>query len=81
MTVQINSFDKRSEKKEYRIGNGMFKDWKWNVRTQNSFEACGGRGGSAAEADPLSRSFDLRKIDIDQLSLIHSTAHKGAAHD
>ena len=38
LTVQINSFDKRSEKKEYRIGNGMFKDWKWNVRTQNSFE-------------------------------------------
>ena len=31
LTVQINRFDTRSEKKEYRIGNGRFKDWKWNV--------------------------------------------------
>ena len=48
----------------------MFKDWK-----------LGRGGGAAAEADPLSRSFDLRKINIDQLSLSLAAAHRGAAQD
>ena len=30
---------------------------------------------------PLSRSFDLRKIDIDQFSLLLAADHKGAAQD
>ena len=37
--------------------------------------------GAAVEADPLSRSFDLRKIDIDQFSLLLAADHKGAAQD
>ena len=45
----------------------MFKDWKWNVRTQNSFEP---GGGGRKRRTPLSRSFDLRKIDIDQFRSI-----------
>ena len=52
LTVQINRFDTRSEKKEYRIGNGRFKDWSGMFRLQNGNEGCGGRGGSAAEAGP-----------------------------
>ena len=63
---------------ECRNGTRMLKDRKWNVRVVDVADLA---GGSAAEADPLSRSFDLHRIDIDQLSLIHSADHKGAAQD
>ena len=37
--------------------------------------------GGRKRPPPLSRSFDLRKIDIDQLSLLLAADHKGAAQD
>ena len=56
----------------------MFKDWKWNVRWDLCF---GTRGVRRKRRTPLSRSFDLRKMDIDQLSLLLAADHKGAAQD
>ena len=38
-------------------------------------------GGLGKGRIPLSRSFDLRKIDIDQFSLLLAADHKGAAQD
>ena len=58
---------KMSKKIKNRIGSGMFVLWSSR--------------GLTARADPLSRSFDLRKIDIDQLSLALAADHKGAAQD
>ena len=56
-------------KRENKLENLMFKGRDMNVMVRKGDRRSGGRVGLAAEAGPVSRSFDLLTFEVGQLSL------------